>query len=139
MSKNFWVAVLVGGVVVNVLDFVIMGNVLQNMYFVHMASMNQMTNPAWYIIGDFIAAFVFTWVYHKVYGSFEGGMQGGMKFGIYAGVMMNFPAMLFLHLMFKNYPYSLSWIMTIYGIIWAIILGTVVGKLYMKGEVKPAM
>ncbi len=133
MSKNFWIAVLVGGVVVNVLDFAIMGKVLQNMYFAHMSIMNQMTNPMWYVIGDFIAVIVFTWVYDKVYRSFEGGMQGGMKFGMYAGVLVNFPAMIFMHLMFKDYPYSLSWILTVYGIIWSSILGTVVGKLYTKG------
>ena len=133
MTKNFWIAGLVGGVVVNALDFAIMGNVLQNMYFVNMSIMNQTTNPIWYVIGDFLAAFVFTWFYHKVYSSFEGGMQGGMKFGIYAGVLINFPAMIFMHLMFKDYPYALSWIMTFYGIIWSSILGAVVGKFYVKG------
>ena len=138
-NKNFWIAALAGGLVVNIVDFVVMGTVFPNMFFAHMSIMNQTTNPIWYVAGDFVAAIVFTWVYDKVYDSFGGGMKGGMTYGMYAGVLMYFPGMIFMHLMFQGFPYSLSWAMTIYGIIWAMILGTVVGKLYTKGKAAPAM
>ena len=81
---------------------------------------------------------MFVWVYDRVYGSFGGGAKGGATYGLYAGVLLNFPIWILMHMMFKGFPYGLSWIWTITGIIYAIAIGAAVGALYKKGEAPPA-
>ncbi len=138
MSKNFWIAIVVGSIVVIILDYLVQGMLFQSMFYSKMEGLKQ-TNPGWFMLMDVLMVIVFVWFYDKVYNSFEGGMNGGMKFGLYYGVMMNFPVMFFPYLMYQGTMYSYVWASIVYGIIWGGVLGTVVGKLYMKGEVKPAM
>ncbi len=90
-----------------------------------------------FIIGDFVAVFVLAWVYDRVSGSFAGGTKGGMTFGLYAGVFLNFPGWIFIHLMIRNFPYGIAWINTIYGIIWTVVIGAVVGQMMKKSEPAP--
>lgn len=138
MSKNFWIAVVVGSIVVNVLDYLVQANLFQSMFYSKMEGLKQ-TDPRWFMLMDVLLVIVFVWFYDKVYGSFEGGMNGGMKFGLYYGVLMNFPTMFFPYLMFQGTMYSYVWASIIYGIIWGGILGSVVGKFYVKGGSTPAM
>ena len=135
MMKNskFWIAVVAGGVVANILDFVVQGKVFADMYYSKMPEHFNMTaNPAYYILGDFVAVLVFAWVYDKVYASFGGGRKGGMMFGVYAGVLVNFPTWIFAHLTMVGVSYGMSWMLTIYGVAWYTIVGTVVGQMYSK-------
>ncbi|MDE3057684.1 MAG: hypothetical protein KGJ59_06990 [Bacteroidota bacterium] len=138
-SNKFWIAVLVGGVVANILDFLVQGMWLEAAYYSKMPDLfNMGTNVAYYIIGDFVFVFVLAWVYDKVASSFVNGSKGGMTFGLYAGVLLNFPMWIFIHLMIKNFPYGLAWINIIYGIIWTIVIGTVLGGFLKKTEAAPA-
>ena len=130
-SGKFWIAVLAGGVVANIIDFLVMGVILAPV-MAGIESMNQDTNPMWYVIGDFAAVFVFTLVYDRVYSSFAGGPKGGATYGFYAALLVGFPTYIFLHLMFKGYPYGLSWGMTFYALVWGMIVGAVVGAWYKK-------
>lgn len=132
-SGRFWLAVLAAGVVVNILDFVVWGWLLEPT-FSAMECARQGVNQAWYVIGDFVAIFVLAWVFDKVYASFAQGPKGGATFGLYVGVLMNFPMWIFAHLMFKDLTYSLAWILTVYGVIWAVIAGAILGALYKKGS-----
>ena len=133
MNGKFWVAVVVAGLVANAMDFVVYSMLLGPAYFMtNPALFRQDTNPMWFVIGDFIAVFVFAWVYNKVSGSFGTTLAGGAKAGLYLGVFMNFPAYIFMHLMFNGYPYSLSWISTGYGILWCVIVGTVLAAMMKK-------
>jgi len=109
----------------------VQGMLFQNMFYSHMQGLQE-TNPGWYVLLDFISVAVFAWFYDRVYSSFGGNMQGGMKFGLYAGVFLTFPTMFFPFLMYSGIPYTYVWASTVYGIIWATILGTVVGKIYTK-------
>jgi hypothetical protein len=121
---------LVLGVVANVIDFIVQGNLLAGFY--SGAPFRQDTNIAWMILGDFVAAFVFTWVYLKVAPAFAAGPAGGATMGFYAGVLVTFPANIFLHLMIANFPYGLSWIRTGYGIVWYVLLGAIAGAMNRK-------
>lgn len=132
MSKNFWMAVIVGSIVVNVIDYLVQGMLFQNMFYSKMEGLKQ-TNPAWFMAMDVIMVIMFVWFYDKVYNSFSGGMAGGMKFGLYYGVIMNFPTMFFPYLMYQGTMYSYVWASIIFGIIWGAVLGSVVGKFYVKG------
>lgn len=127
------VATLGAGVVANVYDFVVHANLLQRAYYSQLTSLFRQDAPmAWIIVGDFVAALVFVWVYDRVYGSFGGGVKGGATFGVYAGVLVNFPMGIFLNLLFVGFPYELAWLWIMTGIIWAVLIGAIVGALYKK-------
>ena len=133
-SSKFWIAVAAAGVAVNVFDGVLQGMILQNMYYSkHPDLFNMTANPAWYIFGDFVAVFVFAWVYDKVSSSFASGWMGGAMYGLYAGILVNFPGQIFLHLYIRGFSYRLAWFNTIYGIVWGILAGAIFAAVYKKG------
>ncbi len=118
------------GVVANVIDYVVQGNVLAGYYT--QAPFRQDMQLPWLIFGDFVFALVFVWVYDRVYSGFGGGLAGGAAYGFYAGVLMNFPVWIFMHLLISGFGYGLAWIWTIYGIVAAVILGALAGAVYKK-------
>jgi hypothetical protein len=131
--KKFLLAGVVGGIVANILDAVVHGQLLQSQYAALPNLFNQdQGNLPWLIFGDFVAVFIFVWVYDRVYSSFSGGPKGGATFGLYAGILANFPTWIFMHLLVIGWPYSLSWIWIIFGVAWGVIVGAVVGALYKK-------
>jgi hypothetical protein len=130
-NPKFWVAVLVGGVVANIIDMIVMGMLLDPT-FKSIPGMRQDANPLWFVIGDFFAVFVFTLLYDRVYSSFSGGPKGGATWGAYAGLIVSFPTWIFMHLMIDGFPYGLAWGLTISGIIWGVIVGATVGAMYKK-------
>ncbi|MER3524257.1 MAG: hypothetical protein C4326_09370 [Ignavibacteria bacterium] len=143
-SGKFWLAVLVGGVVANIIDGLVWDGLVWNLWLgpsyvmQNTTLFRQDTAVAWYIIGDFVATFVFVWVYDKVAGAFGTTVQDGAKAGLYLGILMSFPTFIFMSLMFNGFSYGLSWIMTIYSIIWYVILGTVVAAVMKKGAATAA-
>ena len=134
-SGKFWMAVVAAGVVANVVDFLLHGMVLQNMYYAKITDLFiQGGSPAFFVVGDFVGMFVLAMVYDKVSGSFDKGWKGGALFGAYAGVLITFPGAIFYHLMFKGFPYALSWIWIVTGVIAYAINGAVLAAVYKKGE-----
>ncbi len=133
-SGKFWMAVGVAGVTAVALDFVLHGVILGGYYAKFTDLFNQSGNPAFYVIGDFVAMFVLAMVYEKVSASFDKGWKGGALFGAYMGVLITFPGAIFYHLMFKGFPYDLSWIWIVTGVIAYAINGAVFAAVYRKGE-----
>ena len=125
--KKFFTIGLAIGIVVNVMDFVVQGNLLAGFY--RQAPFRQENMIGWMILGDFVAAFVFAWFYLAVAGSFAPGVSGGATMGFYSGVLVNFPAAIFMYLMFQGFPYFLSWIWIVYGIFWYVCAGAIAGAL----------
>jgi hypothetical protein len=133
-SSKFWIAVAAAGIAMVVLDYVIQGMIMEKMYYSkHLDLFNAMTNPMWYIVGDFVAVLVLAWVYDKVSSSFAAGWKGGAMYGLYAGILVNFPAWIFVHLSIKGFSYRFAWFSTIYGVAWAVIAGAIFVALYRKG------
>jgi hypothetical protein len=118
------------GIVANVLDFVVQGNLLASYY--SQPPFRQDNVIAWMVVGDFMAAWVFAWVYLKVAGSFPPGPVGGAAMGFYAGVLVSFPGAIFMHLMFQGFPYALSWIWVGYGIVWYVVAGAIAGAMHKR-------
>ena len=129
--KKLLLASLVVGVVMNVVDFVVQGQLLAGLYAGLPLFKKEAPIP-WLVIGDFVAVLVFVWVYDRVFSSFGGGPKGGAVYGLYAGILLNFPTWIFAHLLFEGFPYSLSWIWTVFGVVWCVIAGAVAGALYKK-------
>ena len=131
--KKLLIATVVLGVVWNVLDFLVHGMLLQGLYYSKLPSLFRAdVSPGYFVAGDFVAALVFVWVYDRVYGSFASGAKGGATYGFYAGVLVSFPSWILNNLLFVGFPYSLSWIWTVAGILFGVIGGAVAGALYKK-------
>lgn len=133
-SGKFWLAVLAAGVVLNILDILLHGMILQGAYYSVMSDVfNPPGSPVLFVLADFIIALVYAWVYDKVYTSFGGGAKGGATFGFYAGVITSFPTWLLMHHIFRGFPMDLAWIWTANGIVWSVVLGAIIGAIYKKG------
>jgi len=138
-DSKFWMAVAAAGVVMNIIDFLIQGLVMVPAYYSkHADVFIQTGNPLWFVIGDFLTVFVLAWVYDKVAGSFSTGWKGGSMYGLYAGILVNFPTWIFLHLLLKGFSYKFAWFSTIYGIVWTVIAGAIVASIYEKKTTAPA-
>jgi len=129
--KKLLLGTLAVGVVANVFDFVVQGQLLAS-YYAGLPLFNREPPIPWLVFGDFVTALVFVWVYARVHGSFGGGPKGGATYGLYAGILMNFPTWIFSHLLFVGFPYALSWIWTAVGVAWCVIAGAVAGAVYKK-------
>ena len=94
------------GIVYNILDYIALNYVLTGA----MASMASIANPTpsmtYSIIADFLAALVLAVVFDKVRASFGPGVGGGFAFGLYAGLLVNLPLWLALHIYLKDFSYG---------------------------------
>jgi len=122
-------AILVAGIVGNLLDAYVQGNLLFNAYYSKIDSMKHDTLAGWFIFADFVAVAVFTCVYKKVASAFSDGAKGGACAGFYFGVLVSFPSFHYVYLTTKGYPYSLAWINTGWVIVWYMIIGAIVGAI----------
>jgi len=130
--KKMLLATVAVGVVMNVFDFVVQGQLLKG-YYAQFGSLFRTDMPIpWLVVGDFVAALVFVVVYDRVFSSFGGGPKGGATFGLYAGVLVNFPTWIFSYLLIAGFSYGLAWVWTVVGIVWGVIAGAVAGAVYKK-------
>ena len=117
------------GVVLNILDFIVQGNLLAGMYAASPVFRTTDDMVPYLVAGDFTAAFVFCWAYLKLGAATGTGPRGGALFGVYAGVLVGFPTFIFMHLLVNGIPYGIAWIMTIWQVVAYVIIGAVAGAL----------
>jgi len=129
--KKLLLATVAVGVVMNVVDFVVQGQLLAG-YYSNLPLFKREPPIPWLVFGDFVSALVFVWVYDKVRSSFGAGPMGGAMYGLYAGILANFPTWIFAHLLFEGFPYGLAWMWTLVGVVWCVIAGAVAGVIYKK-------
>ena len=100
MNIKKWLTIgLALGVVANAMDAVVQVNLLASYYAA--PPFRQDTTLVWLVVGDFVSALVFTWVYLTFAPAAGRGVAGGAKLGLYAGVLVSFPANIFLHLLVR--------------------------------------
>jgi hypothetical protein len=129
--KKLLLAAVVVGVVMNIVDFVVQGQLLAGLY-ANLPLFKKEPPIPWLVVGDFVTALVFVWVYDRVRSSFAAGPKGGAVYGLYAGILINFPTWIFAHLLFEGFPYGLAWTWTLVGVVWCVIAGAVAGALYKQ-------
>jgi len=131
-NLNCWLAVLIAGIVAVILDWAVQAKWLASAYYLRIESMRVDAKPINFVVVDFVAVAVLAWVLRRLSSSFGSGARGGANAGFYLGVLVSFPSYHFIFLTFKGYPYSLAWINTIYGIIWYMIIGAILGVLMRR-------
>ena len=129
--KKLLLTAVVVGVVMNIVDFVVQGQLLAG-YYANFSLFKREAPIPWLVVGDFVAALVFVWVYDRVRASFGAGPKGGATYGLYAGVLVNFPTWIFAYLLMEGFTYGLAWTWTLVGIAWCVIAGALAGLLYKK-------
>jgi hypothetical protein len=130
--RKLILAVLAAGVVINLLDFFVHGMLFENMYYSQVPIFRRDNTVPFLVLGDFMKGLVFVWVYDRVRGSFAEGAAGGAAFGLYAGVLVQFPSNIFLHLLVRDFPYGLTWAWTVYGVVLAVVVGAMAGAIYKR-------
>jgi len=130
--KKLILATLAAGVAINLLDFFVHGMLFENMYYSQVPIFRRDNTIPFLVLGDFVKGLVFVWVYDRVRGSFAAGAVGGAAYGLYAGVLVWFPANIFLHLLIRDFPYGLTWAWTVYGVAVAVIVGAIAGAIYKR-------
>jgi hypothetical protein len=121
---------IVVGIVAAVFDLIVHGGLLASYYA--QAPFRQDTSLAWMLVSNVVAGLVFAWVYLKVAGSFAPGVSGGVTMGFYAGVLVNFPSAIVQNLVLQNFPYALSWLWVVSGVVFYVIAGAIAGALNKK-------
>lgn len=121
---------IVVAVVGVVFDVVVHGILLAGYYT--QAPFRQDTSLAGIAAGNLVAGLVFAWTYLKVAGSFAPGVSGGAMMGLFAGVLVNFPSQIVLHLVIQDFPYALSWSWIASGVAFYVVAGTIAGALNRK-------
>ena len=133
-SKNFWIAILTGGIAINLLDLFVRGGILKDLFINNATEVRAEINPAWFVLFGFLKIVIFGWFFFKTRKSFGDGALAGMKFGLYYGFALNVPAMFFPYLVYKGIPYNYIFMSIAYGVLWAVLLGMIIGKI---SEVPP--
>ena len=131
-----WTRILAGGVVagivVNLVDFVLHGQIMANTYKKYDTVFSQTeANPVYFfaasiLIGIFIAA-----LFAKTRGAWAESWKGGMTFGFFFGMatfFMNF----YNPLVIADFPYYLAWCWGGIGLIDSLIGGAVLGLIVKK-------
>ena len=70
--KKLLLATVVVGVVMNIVDFVVQGQLLAGLY-ANLTLFKKEPSIPWLVVGDFVTALVFVWVYDRVRSSFGAG------------------------------------------------------------------
>ena len=130
--KKLVLAALAAGFAINLLDFFVHGMLFETMYYAQVPIFRRDDTIPFLVLGDFMKGLVFVWVYDRVRGSFAAGAAGGAAFGLYAGVLVWFPANIFLHLLIRDFPYGLTWAWTVHGVVLAVIVGAIAGAIYKR-------
>lgn len=130
--RKLVLAALATGLAINLLDFFVHGLLFENMYYSQVPIFRRDNTVPFLVLADFMKALVFVWVYDRVRDSFAAGAAGGATYGLYAGILVQFPANIFLHLLIRDFPYALTWAWTLYGVALFVGAGAVAGAIYRR-------
>lgn len=137
-SKKFWISVVVIFFVYGILQFVIHGGILQNLYKTTEGLLKDeaimRSRMYGHILADFFFALLFCFIYVKGYEPNKAGAAQGIRYGLYMGLFVQLP-MFFDYFVVLNAPGSLLTWWLIYGLLVAIICGGILGAIYKP---KPA-
>ena len=123
----------VGGIVMNIADFVMHGVILGNTYRKYPEVFSQEEAGVHYffliaVLVGIMAAILFT----KTRSVWSDGAAGGATFGFYLGLVLFF-TQFYNALVIDGFPYFLSWCHGGAALIAMVVLGTILGLMIKRG------
>lgn len=125
------IAGIVGGIVLNVYDFIMHVLILGNTYQTHTEVFRQDANTLWFILIDFLLAIAAALFFAKSRSAWSAGVKGGVTFGFWLGLIA-FLATFFNPLLFEGFPYFLTWCWGSITFIGWLIFGAVAAAIYKE-------
>ena len=131
-----WTRILAGGVVagivVNLVDFVLHGQVMAETYKKYDTVFSQKeANPAYFFAAAILVGIFVALLFAKTRASWAEGWKGGATFGLFFGLatfFMNF----YNPLVIADFPYYLSWCWGGIGVIDGVVGGAVLGSIIKR-------
>ena len=123
------IAGVVGGVVVNIADFVMHGMIMSNTYMSYSVFAQEEANPAHFFLVAIVIGILSAIFFAKTRGSWPAGIKGGVIFGVSLGCVLFFRSF-YNPLVLEGFPYYLSWCWGGITFIDSVIFGAVVGAMY---------
>ncbi|MFQ5709318.1 MAG: hypothetical protein ACE5HO_17815 [bacterium] len=125
------IAGVVGGLVVSVYNFLVHGFIMANTYTKYAAFSQQKANPIWFFVVAIAVGIAGALLFAKSRGSWAAGVKGGVMFGFWLG-LVSFFAQFYSPLVFKDFPYFLSWCWGGISLIGWMIFGAVAAGVYKE-------
>ena len=123
---------IVGGIVVNLVDFVLHGQVMAETYKKYDTVFSQKeANPAFFFAAAILVGIFVALLFAKTRASWAEGWKGGATFGLFFGLatfFMNF----YNPLVIADFPYYLSWCWGGIGVIDGVVGGAVLGSIIKR-------
>ncbi len=100
---------VVGGIVVNIYDFVMHGIIMAGTYVKYDTVFTQEeANPVWFFVVAIAIGIAGALLFAKTRNSWGAGVKGGLTFGFFVG-LIGFFAQFYSPLIIADFPYYLSW------------------------------
>ena len=119
----------VGGIVVNLYEFLIHGFVMADTYMKYPVFDKPQANPLWFVLLSVLLGIFAALIFAKTRSSWSAGVKGGLTFGFMIGLIAFF-AQFYYPLVIAGFPYYLSWCWGGISLIGYLIFGAVAGAIY---------
>lgn len=125
------VAGVVGGVVVNVADFVQHGLIFGEAYEKYEVFAKEQANPLHFLAIAVLTGIFAAILFAKTRDSWPEGIKGGLMFGVLLGLVFFFQPF-YNTLVMAGFPYHLSWCWGGIYMVDSVLFGATVGLIYRK-------
>ncbi len=118
---------VVGGVAMNISEFIMHGLILAGTYESYPDVFTQeQANPLWFLLVALCIATAAAILFSKTRQSWADGAGGGATFGFWVGLIVFFPPF-YSSLVIDGFPYFLSWCQGGANLVGAVVLGATLG------------
>jgi hypothetical protein len=123
---------VVGGIVVNIYDFLMHGYVMASTYEKFPIFDVEPANPVWFFVVAVMMGIFGAVLFARTRSAWPAGVKGGATFGFFLGLVAYF-AGFYNPLVLNGFPYYLAWCWGGINLIGWVIFGVVAGAIY-KGQ-----
>ena len=125
------IAGFVAGVVRAIYDYGMYCLIMRGTYHAHEEVFRQQANYVFYPIIEILIAVAAGLFFARSYSAWKPGVKGGLTFGFWIGIITFFTTF-FIPLVFKGFPYFLTWCWASIGFIGWLLFGAVVATIYKE-------
>jgi hypothetical protein len=124
---------IVGGVVLNMADFVMHGLIMGNTYTKYPVFAQEPANPLWFFLVAICIGLTTGVLFGRTRAVWPDGLLGGVTFGFFLG-LVSFFSQFYYPLVLEGFPYYMSWCWGGINMIGFLVLGGVLGLIYKRQE-----